>query len=161
MIACGLSAIALSGCASVSPQEIGYLIGALAGGAVGSAPGAAAGALLGTAAGSLIAKPIEHAQEEKERQSLQQQLSGPPGSVAAATAQVPPMTTSATAQVDTSHPQRVWIDEQVISGRVMPGHFDARYTPARSRTSVVSAPAADAAADHTLQSSTEQPSVHE
>lgn len=110
-----------AGCSSMSAQEAGYVLGSIAGGVFGSAPGAAAGALLGTAAGSLIAKPMEHAREKKERASLEERLRTSPDGTPLAAAPV------MTAAVDTTRPQRIWIDEQVIDGRVMPGHFADRY----------------------------------
>ncbi|GEM_PF-3020252 len=115
-----LSALLLGGCATINPQEVGYIIGTIAGAALGSAPGAAIGALAGTAAGALLAQPIEAAREKKERQSLQQRLeTGPTAPTAPAAA------TMASAQ----HTERIWIDEQLIDGRLIPGHFAERLTP--------------------------------
>ena len=121
------------GCANMSPQEAGYMLGAIAGGTLASAPGAMAGALLGTAAGALIAKPLETARQEKERQTLQQRLETADGATTPSIAAAPQQPT-----FDFSKPQRIWIDEQLMEGRVIPGHFTDRFEALHTATSAAS-----------------------
>ena len=132
----------------MTPQEAGYVLGALAGGAIGSAPGAAAGALLGTAAGSLISKPIDAARERKERQGLEDRLNAP----ATASATAPPLDTTPSVAPRTASSERVWIDEQIIGGRVVPGHFAERAIPAEEEHTTIAVPPDNLTADAGPQS---------
>lgn len=156
LLGIGVAAVLLAGCSSMAPQEAGYMLGSIAGGVLGSAPGAAAGALLGTAAGALIAKPIEHAREQRERDDLEQRLrtpsGGAPGELAQPTVPVPPPTENPThGQIQTTFAQRIWIDEQVIDGRVIPGHFAERHPTSESWHASAGTSTHDLVADQQLQ----------
>lgn len=108
--------LALTGCASVRPQELGHLVGTMAGGLLGGPPGAALGSLLGVALGGAVDRQIDQQQQKKERQVLAERMKQP--------STVQPGTHAAIASP--GELERVWVDEQVVNGRLVPGHFEVR-----------------------------------
>lgn len=106
-----------AGCAAVPPAQVGQTAGTIAGAVIAPGVGAPIGAFIGAAVGMLVQGQMDKATEKRERQELGAQLqtgSQPSGGEAAA----PP-----------GSPVRVWVDETVLDGRQVPGHFDVRYLP--------------------------------
>ena len=103
-----------SGCAGVSPVQVGQTAGTIAGSAIAPGVGAPLGSLVGLMAGLLVQGQVDKATESRERRELGAQLASatPSPSVEAALPQGPPT--------------RVWVDETVHDGRRIDGHFDAR-----------------------------------
>lgn len=110
--------LAAVGCAGVPPAQIGQTAGTLAGGALAPGVGAPVGALVGLLAGMLIQGEMDRVMEQRERQTLGDELR--------TTRSVPSGEASAPAQ---GEPSRVWIDETVDDGRLIAGHFDVRQVP--------------------------------
>jgi len=106
------ASLLLSGCAGLSPAQIGQTAGIIAGGAIAPGIGAPVGALVGLLAGMIVQGHVDKVTERHERQTLGQELATGPVADPPAT---PPL-----AQV------RVWVDETVRNGRLVPGHFDVR-----------------------------------
>ena len=121
-----LTTVLLAGCAGMSAMESGYVLGSIAGGAAAGPAGAALGSAVGSLAGALVSKPIEQHREKEERKQLQAQLAGAPPAAspdgAAAAAQ------PAAIEVPTVM-ARVWVDEHLERGRVVPGRFEERRIP--------------------------------
>lgn len=120
---------AASGCASVPPAQMGQAAGTIAGAAILPGVGAPLGALAGTLLGMIIQKRVDQVTETKERQELGGQLRTD-RAAAPASPQEPAPARSAGA------PTRVWVDEHVQNGRLMPGHFEVASldTPATTHT---------------------------
>lgn len=109
----------MSGCASVSPTQVGQTAGSIAGGAIAPGVGMPVGALIGMLAGLIIERHIDQAREEKERVVLNERLQSPGGVWAQ------PVSSSQTI----GEPTRVWIDERLNDGRLIAGHFDTQDLP--------------------------------
>jgi hypothetical protein len=107
-----VAGLLLSGCAGLSPAQIGQTAGTLAGGAIVPGIGAPVGALVGLLAGIIVQGHVDKVTERRERQTLGQELAGGP----VANPSAPPP----------AGQLRVWIDETVRNGRLVPGHFDVR-----------------------------------
>jgi hypothetical protein len=102
----------LSGCAGVSPAQVGQAAGTLAGGAIVPGLGAPVGALVGLLAGMIVQGHVDKVTERRERQTLGQELAQGP-------------LTDPTA-IPSAGRIRVWVDETIRNGRLVPGHFDVR-----------------------------------
>lgn len=113
-----LSLIALGGCASVPPAQVGQTAGTIAGAALIPGIGAPIGALAGLVAGMLVQGELDKTTEKRERRELSQQLGGDPHRPESSEASVPH-----------GEPARVWVDETVQDGRLIVGHFEVRYLP--------------------------------
>ena len=113
----GVSALWLAaGCAAVPPAQVGQTAGTIAGAAIVPGIGAPVGALIGVMAGMLVQGQMDKATETRERRVLGGELR---------TAQAGPSRPEA----PQGTPVRVWVDEAVQGGRLVPGHFDVRYLP--------------------------------
>ena len=97
----------------MSPTQIGQTVGSIAGGAIAPGVGTPIGALVGTLAGMLVEGEVDRGREVKERHDLTGQLEQPHQTADAPQA----------AEVG-GVPTRVWIDEQLVQGRLVPGHFE-------------------------------------
>ncbi|MBI3330512.1 MAG: hypothetical protein HYZ96_00200 [Candidatus Omnitrophica bacterium] len=102
-----------SGCAGVSPSQMGQTAGTIAGAAIAPGVGAPLGALVGLLAGMLVQGKIDQATEKRERKELGEQMT-----VGSRAAQ--PAGANASPQ---GEPVRVWVDEGVSDGRLIAGHF--------------------------------------
>jgi len=114
----GLVGIIVSGCAAVSPTQVGQATGSLAGAAIAPGVGMPLGALLGTLAGLVVEHHLDKLREQKERVELSQQLQTPSASQAGVTDLRP-----------LGQPARVWVDEHLHEGRLIAGHFEQRTIP--------------------------------
>jgi hypothetical protein len=114
----GAASVSLAaGCASVPPAQLGQTAGTIAGAAIAPGIGAPIGALLGALAGMVVQRKVDQTTETRERRELGEQMAA----VAAAGAPGQP--------VPQGEPVRVWVDETVKDGRLLPGHFEVRYVP--------------------------------
>ena len=104
---------ACSGCAAMPPAQVGQTAGTVIGAVVAPGIGAPIGSLVGLLAGMLVQGQVDQATERRERRELGEQLAAE--SPAAAEEDRPPVR---------GQPTRVWVDEAVKDGRVIPGHFD-------------------------------------
>lgn len=109
-------------------MESGYVLGSIAGGAVAGPAGAALGSVAGSLAGALVAKPIEQHRERQERKALEASLGSAPTNLSAASTP-PPASPSAEEADGPVVLARVWVDEHLERGRVVPGHFEQRRLP--------------------------------
>ena len=127
-----LCSASIAGCAGMSPVESGYVLGSIAGGAAAGPAGAAIGSAVGSLAGVMVAKPLEQHREKQERQQLQNQLGAPPVGAASASMAPPaePPATDVAVAPGGGVVTRVWVDERLERGHVLPGHFEARALPA-------------------------------
>ena len=107
----------VSGCAGVSPAQVGQTTGTIAGAAIVPGVGAPIGALVGLLAGMVVQGHVDKVTEKKERKELGEQL---------ASGSQPPSEEGAPPQGQAT---RVWVDETVQGGRLVAGHFDVRYLP--------------------------------
>ena len=107
----------IGGCVGVIPTQVGQTAGTIAGAAIVPGIGAPIGALVGLLAGMVVQGEMDKVTETHERKELNEQLTthSSQGSVQAST--LP------------GEPVRVWVDETVDNGRVVPGHFDVRSLP--------------------------------
>lgn len=111
----GFTALAVaSGCAGVSPIQVGQTAGTIAGAAIAPGVGAPIGAVVGMLAGMVIQQDIDKVTEKKERRELNDQLAKKSAPAAASTKQ------------PAGEPTRVWVDETLQNGRLMAGHFETR-----------------------------------
>ena len=110
------SAVLAAGCAAVPPAQVGQTAGTIAGAAIAPGIGAPVGALIGAVAGMLVQGRMDKATETRERRELGGELR---------TAQAGP----GSPEAPQGAPVRVWVDEAVQGGRLVPGHFDVRYLP--------------------------------
>ena len=112
-----LSLLLTSGCAGISPAQVGQTAGTVAGMAIVPGVGAPVGALVGLLAGMVVQGQVDKATERRERQELGEQL----------------RTTAAASESglipSPGEPRRVWVDEAVLDGRLVAGHFEARPLP--------------------------------
>ena len=105
--------VLISGCAGVSPVQVGQMVGTIAGSAVLPGAGGPVGSLVGLLAGMVVQGEVDKSTEKRERKDLNQQLADDTVSSEQA---APPL----------GEPTRVWVDETVQNGRVIPGHFESR-----------------------------------
>lgn len=107
-------ALAAAGCAGVGPAHIAQTAGTIAGSALAPGIGAPIGSLVGLALGLLVQREVDKVTEQRERRELGDQLARKPADPSDAAA-------------PQGEPVRVWVDEQVRDGHLIPGHFAARY----------------------------------
>ena len=105
----------LTGCAGVSPIQLGQTAGAIAGTAIVPGIGTSLGALLGTLAGLVVERQVDQVREQQERVDLGNQLSRPS------------LAQPAAGGVPVGQPTRVWVDERLVNGRLTGGHFETRF----------------------------------
>ena len=98
----------------MSPTQLGQTAGSIAGGALAPGVGVPVGALVGTLAGLLVEHKLDLVREDKERTELSNQLTAPDAPQAVSLEQ------------PTGEPTRVWVDEQLLQGRLTAGHFEVR-----------------------------------
>jgi len=110
--------LTVTGCASVSPTQVGQATGSIAGAAIAPGIGMPIGTLLGTLAGLVVESQLDKVREKQERIELSQQLQTPAASQAVPERNHP-----------VGQPTRVWVDEQVQQGRLIAGHFEQRTIP--------------------------------
>lgn len=108
--------LAAAGCASVPASQIGQTAGTIIGAAVAPGVGAPVGAAIGMLGGMLVQGRIDQHVETRERRELADQL-GQPASAGAP---------GASAQFQ-GQAVRVWVDETVVNGRIVPAHFDVQH----------------------------------
>ncbi len=104
-----------TGCAGVSPMQVGQTAGTIAGAAVAPGVGAPLGALVGLLAGMVFQKKADQVVEKRERSELSDQLQKGPSASSSEPALAP-----------LGEPTRVWVDETLHDGRLVAGHFDVR-----------------------------------
>lgn len=109
--------LTLSGCAGVSPAQVGQTAGTIAGSAIAPGVGAPLGALVGLLAGMVVQGHVDQATEQRERKELGEQLARGP------------LAASETAGPVEGMPTRVWVEETVHEGRLIAGHFETRNIP--------------------------------
>jgi len=108
----------LSGCAAISPTQVGQTTGTLAGAAIVPGIGAPLGALVGMLAGLLVEQQVDKVREQKERVELAKELNSP---------RTAPSSDESGMRL--GQPTRVWVDEQWKDGRIIVGHFEVRTFP--------------------------------
>ena len=107
-----------TGCASVPPSQVANAAGTVAAMAVAVTPAAPAAPLvqlLGHFGSMLIQRKEDQVTETRERRELAEQMAGS-GSIL----QGDPLA---------GEPVRVWVDETLKDGRILPGRFEVRYVP--------------------------------
>ena len=109
------SAWLCAGCAGVPPTQVGQTAGTIAGAAIAPGIGAPLGALVGLLAGMLVQGQVDKATETRERKELSQELGRSSASMPGEAGSAPQ-----------GEPTRVWADETVRNGRLVPGHFEVR-----------------------------------
>ena len=115
----GLASVFLSsGCAGVSPVQVGQTAGTIVGAVIAPGIGPPLGAIAGLLAGMLVQGEVDKVTEKRERKTLGDQLATG-GASKASEESGPPR----------GEPTRVWVDETVQGGRLIPGHFEVRYLP--------------------------------
>lgn len=107
-----------SGCAGVSPAQVGQTAGTIAGAAIAPGVGAPFGALVGLLAGMVVQGRVDKATEKRERKELSDQL-----------AVGEPSPASPRVSSPQGEPTRVWVDETVQDGRLLAGRFETRVLP--------------------------------
>ena len=112
-----LSLLLTSGCAGISPAQVGQTAGTVAGMAIVPGVGAPVGALVGLLAGMVVQGQVDKATERHERKELGEQLRT--AAAASESGLIPSL----------GEPRRVWVDEAVQDGRLVAGHFEARPLP--------------------------------
>ena len=110
--------VATAGCAGVGPSHVGQTAGTIAGAAIAPGIGAPIGSLIGMAVGLLVQNEMDKVTATRERRELGDQLAHKPSQ-----ARGPEMSSLQ------GEPVRVWVDEQLQDGRLIPGHFEVRYLP--------------------------------
>ncbi len=105
----------ISGCASVSPTQVGQTAGSIAGAALAPGVGMPIGALIGSLAGMLVEQEMDKSRQKKERVELTKELNRP----------ATPTDAGPELQIQ-GQPTRVWVDEHVERGRLITGHFEQR-----------------------------------
>ena len=113
----GLSVMLVSGCAALSPIQLGQTAGTIAGAAAVPGLGAPLGALLGTVVGSVFQKEVDKVTEKRERKELTEQFGQDRISSSASLRAARPQ----------GEPIRVWVDEVMRDGDVLTGHFEMRH----------------------------------
>ena len=106
-----------SGCAGVSPAQVGQTAGTIAGAAIAPGVGAPFGALVGLLAGMVVQGHVDKATETRERKELSDQLA------------VGEQPTAPRASAPQGEPTRVWVDETVQDGRLLAGRFETQVLP--------------------------------
>jgi len=106
------------GCAAMSAAQVGQAAGTIAGSAIVPGIGGPVGGLIGMLAGLVVDHQVDKVREKQEHAELSQELQRTTASPSAPSASVP-----------NGHPTRVWVDEQVMQGRVSVGHFEVRTLP--------------------------------
>ncbi|MBI4354065.1 MAG: hypothetical protein HY595_02400 [Candidatus Omnitrophica bacterium] len=114
----GLLVVGMTGCAGMSPTQVGQTAGSIAGAAIAPGIGMPLGALLGTLTGLVFEQHVDQVREKRERVELGDQLQRPSLS-----------TSTAPAEPAVGQPTRVWVDERVEHGRLIAGHFEVRPVP--------------------------------
>jgi len=110
--------LCVTGCAGMSPTQVGQTAGSIAGAALAPGLGMPLGALLGTLAGLVFEQRLDQVREKRERVELNDQLARP-SSPMTSESSIPPV----------GAPTRVWVDERVEAGRLLAGHFEVRSVP--------------------------------
>ena len=110
-----MGVVVVSGCAGISPSQVGQTAGTIAGAVLVPGIGAPLGALAGLLAGMVVQGEVDKATEKRERKDLGAELSG---------GLTPPPDNASSPQ---GEPTRVWVDETVRDGRLVAGHFDVRH----------------------------------
>ena len=105
----------MTGCAGMSPSQVGQTTGSIAGAILAPGVGMPLGALVGTLAGLVVEDQVDHARQKNERVALNQQLHAP-SSAAGGGGSEPTV----------GQPTRVWVDESIQQGRRTLGHFEVR-----------------------------------
>ncbi len=116
ILVAGLSLVLVSGCAAISPVQIGQTVGMIGGATAVPGLGAPVGALLGTIVGTIFQKRFDQVTEQRERKELAEQ----PGTPAVAISQSKPIAPPQ------GEPVRVWVDEVMRGGNILAGHFEVR-----------------------------------
>ena len=106
----------LSGCAGVSPVQMGQTAGTILGAAIAPGAGAPLGSLVGLLAGMVIQGEVDKVTEKHERKTLSDELGASPTQIGKGPEATPPQ----------GEPTRVWVDESMKDGRLIAGHFDTR-----------------------------------
>ena len=115
----GITALLMAGgCAGIQPVQVGQTAGAIAGGVIAPGVGAPLGALVGLVTGLLVQGEVDKVVERQERRELGQEMGARPAEASAEPPALPH-----------GQPVRVWADETVRDGRLIPGHFDVRSVP--------------------------------
>ena len=114
-----LLAASLAGCASVAPTQVGQMMGTIAGSVAAPGVGGPLGGLVGLLAGMVVQGQVDRVTERRERVELGNQMETPSSPGAAAPAPQAPQ----------GEPTRVWVDEHLLDGRLVAGHFEQRYLP--------------------------------
>lgn len=129
----GLLSILLSaGCAGIPPAQVGQTAGTIVGNVLAPGIGAPVGALLGTLAGLVVQGEVDKATEKRERKELGEKLA------------VGGSRDAERAGPSAGAPVRVWVDEALHDGRLVAGHFDARYPVEPAGPVTPTAPVVDA-----------------
>ena len=113
----GISLLLVTGCAALSPVQIGQTAGTVVGAAAAPGLGAPLGAVLGTLVGKLFQGQVDKVTEKRERKELADQFGSKAQTVDVAE----------TTLRSLGEPARVWVDEVERDGQVMAGHFELRY----------------------------------
>lgn len=113
-----IALLCATGCAGMSPTQVGQTAGSIAGAALAPGFGMPLGALLGTLAGLVFEQQLDQVREKRERVELSDQLTRPSSPI-----------TSESSTPPVGVPTRVWVDERVESGRLLAGHFEVRSVP--------------------------------
>ncbi len=113
----GISLLLVTGCAALSPVQVGQTAGTMVGAVAAPGLGAPLGALLGTLVGKLFQTQVDKVTETRERKELADQF----GSKAQTSGE------AVTALRKLGEPTRVWVDEVELEGQVMAGHFELRH----------------------------------
>ena len=114
----GLTLLAATGCATLHPQALGQTIGTIAGSVVAPGIGAPVGGFIGLLTGTLLQGGFDRVLAKRERIELGEQLKTPPAGPVLAKNIVP-----------TAGTTRVWVDEAIRNGRIVPGHYDVWQAP--------------------------------
>lgn len=99
----------------MSPAQVGQTTGTIAGAALVPGVGAPLGAIVGTLAGLVVEHELDKVREQKERVELSKELQTPT-----------PAQSLMEREPVSGQPTRVWVDEWLKDGRVIPGHFEVR-----------------------------------
>lgn len=113
--------LCLGGCAAFPPAQAGQTVGTIIGSAIAPGVGAPLGALVGLVAGMFVQHEVDQAVERKERVDLGQQLAQRPLRPGQAPGSAALSTPGQMAGVG-----RVWVDETLRDGKLIPGHFEER-----------------------------------
>jgi len=109
----GCALLGVTGCAGMSPPQIGQVAGTIVGTAAIPGVGAPLGHLIGMLAGMLFQKKVDKVTAKRERIELGKQMSAMPISASDTNAE----------ESEFSIPMRVWVDESWQNGRLVAGHF--------------------------------------